>query len=75
MFRHSKIVWEALLPMSVYAILPSYGIREGMLVIDDSDKRRSKCTVKLAHVHKLKDKATGGISWGNRSSFWCWSLL
>jgi len=69
MFRHSKIVWEALLPMSVSIILRSYGIREGMLVIDDSNKRRSKRTTKLAHVHKLKDKATGGYVMGQSIVF------
>jgi hypothetical protein len=69
MFRHSKIMWEALLPMSVGVILRSYGIREGMLVIDDSDKRRSKRTGKLAHVHKLKDKATGGYVMGQSIVF------
>ena len=69
MFRHSKIVWDALLPMSVCAILRSYGLREGMLVVDDSDKRRSKRTGKLAHVHKLKDKATGGYVMGQSIMF------
>jgi len=69
MFRHSKIVWDALLPMSICAILRGYGIREGMLVIDDSDKRRSKGTRKLAHVHKLKDKSTGGYFMGQSMVF------
>ena len=35
-----------------------------MLVADDSDKRRSKVTSALAHVHKLKDKTSGGLVMG-----------
>ena len=69
MFRHSKIVWDALLPMSVGLLLRSYGIGEGLLVVDDSDKRRSKRTAKLAHVHKLKDKASGGYVMGQSIVF------
>ena len=35
-----------------------------MLVADDSDKRRAKVTSTLAHVHKLKDKTSGGFVMG-----------
>ena len=58
MFRHSKILWDVLLHMSVRVILRRYGITEGILVIDDSDKKRSKWTPKIAYAHKLKDKAS-----------------
>ena len=61
MFRHSKILWDVLLHMSVRVILRRYGITEGILVIDDSDKKRSKWTPKIAYAHKLKDKANGGF--------------
>ena len=37
---------------------------EGCLGLDDSDKRRSKVTTQIAHVHKLKDKASGGFMQG-----------
>jgi len=47
--------------MSVRVILNRYGIKEGSLIEDDTDKRRSKSTTKIGHVHKLKDKATGGF--------------
>ena len=61
MFRRSKISCEELLQRSVQVILRRYGITEGMLCLDDSDKRRSKVTTQIAHVHKLKDKASGGF--------------
>ena len=34
------------------------------LVLDDTNKRRSKTTKRIAKVHKLKDKATGGFFMG-----------
>lgn len=61
MFRKSKIPWEYLLTASVIFILGRYGITGGSLVIDDTDNKRSNNTKKIAHVHKLKDKATGGF--------------
>ena len=64
MFRHAKIPWESILQMSVRATLRSYGITHGTLVLDDSDKKRSKKTTKIAGVHKLKDKASGGFIMG-----------
>ena len=64
MFRHSKIPWERLLQGSVEVLLRRYGITAGCLGLDDSDKRRSKVTTQIAHVHKLKDKASGGFMRG-----------
>ncbi len=64
MFRHAKIPWERLLQGSVEVILSRYGITEGCLGLDDSDKRRSKSTTQIAYVHKLKDKASGGFMRG-----------
>jgi len=69
MFHHAKILWERLLPMSVCALLRTYGIREGLLVVDDSDKRRGKNTRRVAYVHKLKDKTTGGYFMGQSMVF------
>lgn len=64
MFRHAKIPWERVLQASVEVVLRRYGITEGSLGLDDSDKRRSKVTTQIAHVHKLKDKASGGFMQG-----------
>ncbi len=62
MFRRSKILWEHLLVYSVRVVLKTYGISEGVLVLDDSDRTRSKNTKDLHKVHKLKDKKTNGYA-------------
>jgi len=61
MFCHSKIPWDLILQMSVHVILRRYEITQGCLVVDDTDKKRSKVTRKIAYAHKLKDKASGGF--------------
>lgn len=60
MFRHSKVLWETLLLASILLIFTRYGIRGGVLVIDDTDHARSKNTKRIAHAHKIKDKKTNG---------------
>jgi len=69
MFRCSKIPWERLFQMSVRVVLRRHGITEGTLVVDDSDKRRAKVTKHIAHVHKLKDKTSGGFLFGQNVVF------
>lgn len=69
MFRKSKISWDLLLLMSVNVILRRYGITEGNLGIDDTDKRRSKSTKKIFQVHKIKDKPSGGYIMGQSIVF------
>jgi len=65
MFRRAKIIpWGIIFQMSVRVILRAYGISHGILVLDDSDKKRSKKTTRIAGVHKLKDKASGGFIMG-----------
>ena len=65
MFRRAKIMsWKFILHMSVIVILEEYGISNGVLVLDDSDKKRSKKTTRIAGVHKLKDKTSGGFIMG-----------
>jgi hypothetical protein len=64
MFRHAKIPWEHLLVASVRVMLASYGITGGSLVIDDTDKQRSKTATTLAHLDKLRDQESGGYIWG-----------
>jgi len=44
MFRKSKIAWDKLLIASVWHILKKYGITNGVLVLDESDRARSKNT-------------------------------
>jgi hypothetical protein len=69
MFRKSSIPWEILLRMSICTIIQKYGITEGYLGIDDTDKKRSKSTKKIAHVHKIKDKPSGGYVMGQSIVF------
>lgn len=60
MFRQSKLPWAWLLGTSTRVILKTYGIKEGKLVIDDSDRRRSKYTKRVFKTYKQKDKSSGG---------------
>jgi hypothetical protein len=60
MFRKSKIPWDLLLQMSVTVILKKYGITEGCLGVDETDKKRSKSTKKIFRTHKVFDKSSGG---------------
>src|SRR5215831_15852117 len=69
MFRHAKIPWEHLLVASVRVVLEHHGITSGTLVIDDSDKKRSKSAKALAHLYKLRDKESGGYLWGQSLVF------
>lgn len=60
MFRQAGLKWELLLQASVKVILWRYRITSGVLVVDDSDKKRAKTTKRIHRAHKLKDKKTGG---------------
>lgn len=64
MFRRGKICWERLLVCSARVLLKKYGIHQGTLVLDDSDRARSKNTKRIAYTHKQKDKKTGGYVMG-----------
>ncbi|ARB93883.1 hypothetical protein [Legionella longbeachae] len=69
MFRRSKFLWEQLLMCSVPVVLETYGISEGVLVLDDSDRPRSKNTKNLHKVRKLKDKKANGYVMGQNLAF------
>ena len=62
MFRRAKIQWDKLLIASTHILLERYQLTEGVLLLDDSDKTRSKNCKKIHAAHKIKDKATGGYS-------------
>ena len=66
-FRHANIAWSHLLQASLAHVLSHYNVTAGVLVLDDSDKVRSRNTSKIAGVHKVKDKKTGG--WFNGQEF------
>lgn len=69
MFRKSRIPWDLLLQMSVSVILRRYGISQGNIGIDDTDKRRCKSSKKIFQVHKIKDKPSGGYIMGQSIVF------
>ncbi|MDA8223226.1 MAG: transposase [Desulfitobacterium hafniense] len=60
MFHYAKIAWNYLLQASVTCIIAHYGVTRGVLVLDDSDKVRSRNTSKIPGVHKIIDKKTKG---------------
>lgn len=60
MFRQAKINWNLILSASIKVIVWRYGLSKGVLVLDDSEKRRAKITKRIHRAHKLKDKKTGG---------------
>lgn len=69
MFRHSKIDFEKLLSLSVHQIIRTYGIRQGVLVLDDTDNERSKNAKFIHALGKVKDKASGGYFKGQNIVF------
>ena len=69
LLRSAKIAWHHMLEASVRNILAQYGITSGVLVVDDTDKKRAKKTSKIAATQKIKDKATGGYINGQRLVF------
>lgn len=69
MFRRAQIMWELLLHASVKHIISAYGIKYGVLVVDDTDKERSKNATEIGMLHKIKDKKTGGYFNGQNLVF------
>tara|TARA_A100001037_G_C15085321_1_gene606387 strand:- start:82 stop:1479 length:1398 start_codon:yes stop_codon:yes gene_type:complete len=61
MFHQGKIFWNMLIYFSVRLVLNRYSIKSGALVIDDTDRARSKNTSHIGFVHTMKDKKTGGF--------------
>ena len=69
MLRKSKIPWDTVLIVSTIVVLRRYHITSGCLGIDDTNKKRSKSTKKIAKVHKIKDKGSGGYIMGQSLVF------
>ena len=56
------MTWGLLLSASVNLILENFDIKEGLLLIDDTGKKRSKVTKRIPYVHHFKNKeGTGTI--------------
>ena len=60
MFRCSKLLWPLLLHVSIMLVLRRYGITEGVLAGDDSDRQRAKVTQRIFGAHTVFDKKTRG---------------
>ena len=69
MFKKAKVAWNLLLYASVIKIIEHYGIKSGVLVIDDTDSERSKNTTQIARVHKIRDKKRSGFYSGQNLVF------
>ncbi len=69
MFKKARIAWELLLKASVIKLIERYGIKSGVLVIDDTDSERSKNTTEIAKVHKIRDKKHAGFFSGQNIIF------
>jgi len=61
MFCQANRWWASLFKTSLCVIFNRYGITEGVVVFDDSEKRRAKQTTRIYRAHKVKDKKTGGF--------------
>lgn len=69
MFRRAKIAWSLLLQASVVRILSAYQIKSGTLIIDDTDRERSRHTTQIAKVHTIRDKKRAGYFKGQNIVF------
>jgi len=69
MFKKATIAWELLLKASVIKLTERYGIKSGVLVIDDTESERSKNTTEIAKVHKIRDKKHAGFFSGQNIVF------
>ena len=69
MFRWSAIPWQILLAASTVIIIRRFGIIRGRLVLDETDKKRSKSAKFIFNLHKIKDKASGGFINGQKLVF------
>ena len=60
MFRNSKLPWSYLLQASFTLLVRILQLKNGVLVLDDTDHRRAKTTSRIYGAHKIFDKKTGG---------------
>lgn len=66
MFRQQRRFWGVVLRASVHVLVRRYGITKGVLVLDDSEKKRAKQTRRIYKAHKVKDKKSGGFLHGQQ---------
>lgn len=68
-FKKAKVAWDLLLSASVRKIIENYGIKSGILVVDDTDVERSKNTTEISKVHTIRDKKRSGFFKGQNIIF------
>ncbi len=68
-FRRAKMAWNLLLLASVTKLIAHYGLKKGVLAIDDTDSERSKNTKEIAKVHTIRDKKRAGFFRGQNIVF------
>lgn len=61
-YFRGPMTWELLLSSSVKLVLKKFALTEGLILIDDTGKKRSKVTKRLPYIHYFKNKeGTGTI--------------
>jgi hypothetical protein len=63
------ISWDLLLAVSTEVVWKRFGTYEGVLVLDDSDKKRAKVTHRIPSVHSYKNKEGTGTVRGQEVLF------
>ena len=61
MFYHGLKCWDYLLTASALIVMRRFKITSGVLVVDDTDRERSKNTTRIWGTHKTVLKGTGGF--------------
>ncbi len=61
MFYHGLKCWDYLLTASALIVMRRFNITSGVLVLDDTDRGRSKNTTRIWGTHKTVLKGTGGF--------------
>lgn len=66
-YFHSPMAWDLMISVSIDIILESFGVFEGVIVIDDTGKKRSKGTKCIPYIHYYKDKEGTGTVKGQET--------
>ena len=61
MLRYSKINWATLVEAAVITVFETFGLSDIHIIVDDTDRARSKVIKAIFGVFKTVDKKTGGF--------------
>ena len=62
--RLNRNLFEAIFLASIRGLINKFDLTDGVLVLDDTDNKRSKRTKRIHAVQKIKDKSTSGYMQG-----------